>query len=356
MASIYDKYILSKSDLERVNTLNDAWKSATDKKQKNDLHAQAEAIRNLYGYSGGDDGSQFILNDSGVLNTAAATRAYTDALEQAKTAQAEGFDAQAEGVERDKNDRLREAYIKNMQDSLGIGQKLKAAGVSGGASESTVAYMNNVYNNNRNDIIKDALEQKTELSADRRQALAAADADIAKAEYDATLKRADALKQAEQTAYERELSEYEKQKDARDFEYNKAIDLRDFEYQKAIDERDFEYKKQQDEYAKKVAAAKAASGSASSSSSSNKSSGSKLTVSNVLSLVKAGVYSPDFADILGITDDQVRDLAQNYASAESKAIAWELLDKGIYDSSFPELLGYSEEMLLRYLENVLNGY
>jgi len=352
MASIYDKHILTKSDLERINSLNDAWKAATDKKQKNSLHAQAEAIRNSYGYSGGDDGSQFILKSADVLNTASAAKAYTDALTDAHKAQTDGFAAQAEGIERDKDARLREAYIKNMQDTLGLAQSLKAAGVSGGASESTRAYMNNVYNDSRNDIISDALDKKGELAVKKSTADSQLLNDIAKAENDGAKSRAEALAAAEKLAYQRQLDEYQKQADLRDFEYNKQKDERDFEYTKAKDEREFEYNKQKDErdfnYAKTQSASKSQSG--------GQSGGSKLTPSAILSLIKVGMYSPDFAEVLGVSDDEVREMVENYKSEASKSVVWKMMDNGIFDESFPEIVGFSKEILIDYITNVTNGF
>lgn len=342
MASIYDKTILSKADLERIENLNTAWKSETDKKTKNAIHAQAEAIRNSYGYSGGADGAQFIINDAGVMNTAAATKGYTDALAGVGDAQAQSFEKEAERIEKEGADRLREAYIKNMQDSLGLSQKLKAAGISGGASESTVAYMNNVYNDSRNDIMNDTGDKKADLEIEKNTAQAKVLSDIAKAEYEGAIKRSDALKSAEETAYERE-------KDARDFEFKKSTDTRDFEYQKQKDERDFAYKTAKDELDRKTALAKASSSGSSSSK-------SKLSAANVISLIRQGVYNSQFADILGITDDDVREMVDNYKSAASETAVWKMISNGIYDDSFPEIVGFSKEVLEKYVTSVLNGF
>lgn len=342
MASIYDKKILSKADLERIENLNEAYRSETDKKTKEGIHKQAEAIRNSYGYSGGDDGSQFILNNGDVMNTASASKGYTDALENAKDAEAQNFAYEAQRIKQDSADRLREAYIKNMHDSLGLNQKLKAAGVSGGAAESTVAYMENVYNNNRNEINKDTSDKEAELEREKILALAKADTDIAKAEYDGAIKRSDILRDAENEAYDRQIAE-------REFEFKKSTDQRDFDYQKAKDERDFEYQKQQDAISNSISQSKATSSSSNSGS-------SKMSAANVLSLIKEGVYNPNFADILGITDDEVRAMVDDFGSAEAKEVAWKLMDKGLYDDSFPELVGYSEEVLQMYVGAVLNGF
>lgn len=354
MASIYDKTILSRSDLESLEGLTEAWQKTDDEEQKKQLHAGAEAIRNSYGYSGGDDGHGFTVTDSAVFSQAMAGGNYVGALEQAAKAEASSYGAQANAIEKSGEDRLREAYIKNMQDSLGLGQQLRAAGITGGATESTVAYMNNVYNSSRNDIIADTQEAKNELMQTAAQAQADSAAEIAKAELESAGDRAQAVKDAEQTAYDRaqdaQQLEYQKQKDEREYDYRD----RELEYQKQKDERDFQYQKQSDEYDRAQEAKKAsASGSSTSSSSSG---GSKLTAATALSLIKAGAYSPQFAGVLGISDAEVQQMVKSYTDAEKREMAWKLLAQGIYDDSFPELLGYSEDTLINYANSYLMGY
>ncbi len=471
MASIYDKQILSKNDLDRIIELGNAWMSTKDKNVRAGLHQQAEAIRNSYGYSGGVDGGQFIIQNTEVLNTANAGKAYTNALENAASVQNASYDAMATQIERNKDDRLREAYIKNMQDSLGLEQQLKSAGISGGATESTRAYMNNVYNTGRNDIKTDAQTAQSEVDINRANANAKSLAEIAKAEYDSAKERNSSLRYAEQTAYDRSMDEYKKQIDERDFNYQKQIDERDFNYNKAVDERDFNYNKAVDErdfnynkavdqrdfnynkavderdfnynkavdqrdfnynkaidqrdfnynkavdqrdfnynkaidqrdfnynkavdqrdfnynkavdqrdfnynkavderdfnYNKQVDERdfnytsqndeknRQATAKKSASSSSSSSGNSKMTPTSVISLIKAGVYNPEFSEILGITDDEVRDMVENYKSEEAKSAAWKLMANGIYDDSFPELVGFSEDVLKNYVNSVLNGF
>ncbi len=61
---------------------------------------------------------------------------------------------------------LREAYIANMLSKKNLPQQLKAVGVSGGASETTLADIQNTYMNNRFGIE----EQRNEANAQARQA------------------------------------------------------------------------------------------------------------------------------------------------------------------------------------------
>ena len=123
-------------------------------------------------------------------------------------------------------------------------------------------------------------------------------------------------------------------------------------YQKTKDERDFNYQKENDEKDRAVSLQK----SYASSSSSSSKNGAKLTPANVLSLIKEGVYNAEFADILGVTDDDVRDMIDDIKSESARQSAWKMMANGIYDESFPEITGYSEELLMTYVESVLNGF
>lgn len=62
---------------------------------------------------------------------------------------------------------LREAYISMMQDKRQLPQNLKALGISGGASETTLQNMNANYANNRQETEADRLAAIDEAAADR---------------------------------------------------------------------------------------------------------------------------------------------------------------------------------------------
>lgn len=362
MASIYDKQILDEEDLKRIEQLGIAWQNTNDAASKKQLHSAAEAIRNSYGYSGGGDGSAFDITNAEVLSVAKATGDMTDALYNASENMQQLYNEQVESIQKQGEDRLREAYIKNMQDSLGIGQKLRGAGVTGGAAQTAVAYLNNSYNNTRDDIMSDTADDILEVKRDARAAKSQSDTDIAKVKRDSASERAKMLADSEKEEYERMINErdfeYKKEIDERDFEYKKETDERDFEYEKNIDERDFEYQKSQDENKQKLeqqklaqSASKKSSGSSSSSSGANKT--EQMSVSNVIALIKAGAYSESFAPILGISDDAVKEMAKSFSESEKRAAAWALLEDGIYDDSFPELLGYDADVLKNYANSRL---
>ena len=67
-----------------------------------------------------------------------AASAYAGALNAAEQNRQKNYSAQqGSGRRADGRSRLREAYIKNMQNALGLDQNMKASGISGGLSEST---------------------------------------------------------------------------------------------------------------------------------------------------------------------------------------------------------------------------
>ena len=115
MASIYDKQILTEKDIERIEELGRLWTETSDKKKKDEYHDAAEVIRRGYGYSGGGDGSHLNPIEQSVLTEAIAARDYTDALREAEQLRADGYAKQSKQAEADGEERLRQAYIKNMQ-------------------------------------------------------------------------------------------------------------------------------------------------------------------------------------------------------------------------------------------------
>ncbi len=78
-------------------------------------------------------------------------------------------------------DAQRQAYIRRMQDENALGQQMQAMGVSGGATESSLAGLKSAYGNNRTDIEKAKLNQLGALEQDKLNAIAAAEADEAAA-------------------------------------------------------------------------------------------------------------------------------------------------------------------------------
>lgn len=80
---------------------------------------------------------------------------------------------------------LRQAYIKHMQDQKALPQQMQAFGMSGGATETTLANMKNAYGNNRTSIMNENLAQQRLIEQDRANAIANAEADAANYEASA---------------------------------------------------------------------------------------------------------------------------------------------------------------------------
>ena len=84
-----------------------------------------------------------------------------------------------------KEDSLRQAYIKYMQEQKALPQQMQALGLTGGATETTLASLKNAYGSNRTGIMNNALSEQRQIEADRANAIAGAEADAAAAELDA---------------------------------------------------------------------------------------------------------------------------------------------------------------------------
>ena len=71
MPDTFEKNFMTSSDYEALKAAGSAYLNATSDAERQAAHAQAEAIRAKYNYSGGDDGSQFIpLDEKNYTNRA----------------------------------------------------------------------------------------------------------------------------------------------------------------------------------------------------------------------------------------------------------------------------------------------
>lgn len=84
-----------------------------------------------------------------------------------------------------KESSLRQAYIKHMQEQKALPQQMQAYGLSGGATETNLANMKNVYGTNRTNIMNEAMAQQRMIEQDRANAIANAEADAANYEANA---------------------------------------------------------------------------------------------------------------------------------------------------------------------------
>lgn len=358
MASFFDNTLLSEKDRKRVDELNSAWAATDDAKLREQLHNEAETIRRSYGYSGGADGSEFIPLSTSVYTVAGSATEYADALADAEKGKQEMYSSQLTQADKDGAERLRDAYIKNMQSKLGIGQTLRAQGVSGGMAESTLASVDNNYNTVRDNILSDVDDTKRDITEQAILSQSNSDKEIAKHKYDSSLDRADRLEKQDEFDYQKqqdaldmnfrnEQFNYQKEQDAVQNEFDRY----DREYQASVDKYDREYRAEQDRLNREYQAAKDAADRAQAASNASRSA-SNQQISNILKLIENGYYSESFADILGIPDLKYSDEDPNYV----KNLVWKMLSNGVYHDSFPKIVGFSDKILKEYADSVKYGY
>ena len=110
-----------------------------------DLYAQRQAAAEA-----AYERSMGLLNDA--YNSAANN--YADIFNRGQDTLRGAYDNSRNKINEQASDSMREAYINRMLSMKNLSQKLAAMGISGGASESTVAGLLNNYGNARNGIQK----------------------------------------------------------------------------------------------------------------------------------------------------------------------------------------------------------
>lgn len=307
MASIFDNQLLSEKDLEQINLLGVLYNQATDEKTKQDIHSLAESIRKSYGYSGGEDGSEYNVLDETAVAMSGASDTHTQALEEAQKAREEAISLQKQKNNESASERLRQAYIKNMQQRLGTADALKNQGVTGGKADSTLAALEGEYLNLRDSILKDADDANSKLDIKNMQDAYDTKVQIGEIEADAANARADRLSEAEKEAYDKMITDYQLK-----------LDKEKFDYQKLKDELDRKYQIEKD----------------------------ALDRANELKKVYASK---------SVKTENTDDTAEKTLEERKKA-AWKLLEQGVYQDGFDELLGFAEEILREYAENCISGF
>lgn len=103
----------------------------------------------------------------------AEQRARDDAYNKAASAQKSAYDNNVSQLNNATEDALREAYINRMLSQRNLQQQLSAQGISGGASETTQASMLNNYQDSRNDLEKERMQQLANLQQTYQNNMAA---------------------------------------------------------------------------------------------------------------------------------------------------------------------------------------
>ena len=116
----------------------------------------------------------------------AAEKAAQDKIKQSRIKAANKvYDASIANLNDATDSSLRQAYIKHMQEQKALPQQMQAYGISGGATETNLANLKNVYGTNRTNIQAEKLAQQRMLEQDRANAIMNAEADAANYEASA---------------------------------------------------------------------------------------------------------------------------------------------------------------------------
>lgn len=155
-------------------------------------------------------------------------------------------------VESNYEDTMREAYIAQQKNKLANSDQLSAMGYNGGVAESTLADIDNTYQNNRlagYKVRQNALSEIDNQVAEARNAGNSSLANLNDSYYDKYISLLDAKQQYD---YQKEQSEYRKEQDAqeqanidRQFTYDKQQD--------AQEQKNYEQEQKEARYAASLA-------------------------------------------------------------------------------------------------------
>lgn len=168
----FNDSIVSAEHKKALESNSKGWAMAMargDTKAAQEFHDDSERIRKIYGYSGGDDGSEYIqigdntqyepwenmntyedfLNDTGYNN---AIDAYKNYAQNNQAALAAAYGQQVQQANQAADDSSRQAYINYMLGQKNLPQQMAANGYTGGLADSQLIGMNANYQNNLTDI------------------------------------------------------------------------------------------------------------------------------------------------------------------------------------------------------------
>ena len=160
------------------------------------LRQQREAAQNAYN------------RGMSALNSAYDTQlgSLKDNLSETKNQLLNQYNRSKSGITTDAEDSLRQAYINNMLSQKNLGQQMSAQGLTGGASESTMASMANNYGNARNAINTVANTNLSNLEGNYSDNLSSAMQAYNSAVADANLKKSQQVMALEDALANNEIS------------------------------------------------------------------------------------------------------------------------------------------------------
>lgn len=301
--SVHDQRELSELDRQLLETYKREWsaaKEAGDKTAMQSAHDRAEDLRKSYGYSGGNDGSQYNALP-GYEGLGDAKRA-AQGLDNAYTGIAEAYksqaDAQKADIDRQKKEWERQAYLTNQMQQKNISQSMRASGITGGLSETSRVQLAQNYATNRNSMAAQAMKSKTDVDLALQQNLAGNELNRANAKYSADMTNA----QMQQNA----ANNY---RNIQQQEYANKLNER----QMALNERQFDLNEQQTKF------------------------------SNYMAFLQGGLIDEtnvkDIASKLGTSENTLLAISRASQNGDAAGVALNLLNAGVYDDSFVEILG-----------------
>ena len=219
------------------NSWNEAYK-AGNQAGMDAAHQQAEAIRALYGYSGGNDGSQYVPAQKPAFNWDVPAPTLNDSYADRINAMYDqlmnygpfSYDAESDPTFRQYKDMYTREGQRAMQNTLGQ-VSARTGGLASSYALSAAQQTNNYYMQQLADKIPELRQLAYEMYM---------------GDYDQQVQQLGLLQTAQKNEYERYLDEYDKWKSNRDFaygqywdDYTASQDLIDRTYDQNIADRDY---------------------------------------------------------------------------------------------------------------------
>ncbi|WP_458862312.1 hypothetical protein [Acidaminobacterium chupaoyuni] len=153
----------------QIENAKNEWKKAYaqgDKAGMEAAHSKAEAIRGTQGYSGGEDGSDYLMTDYGAYRQSmrGAADEAAEAYRRAAELGSQRLRAQRPVLEHGYDDLAKQAYVNYMEEKRLLPETLSRLGLaSQGTAETTAARQSGDYMNRQSAIMRDKQRAVKEL-------------------------------------------------------------------------------------------------------------------------------------------------------------------------------------------------
>ncbi len=305
----YEQQLLSEADRQEIEKAKTRWseaKAAGDTAGMQAANNYAEQIRRGYGFTGGTDGAGYnpVEGYEGLSTLKQASQGLDSAYQGVSDSYRAQAEAQKAELDKQRDNWIRQAYITNEKQKLGLDQQMRAQGISGGLSESSRVRLAQQYAADRSTAESETMKAKKDVELALQDNLAENELNRANARYNAGTAEAQFL-------------------------HDSANNYRDIEQQKFqndITKQQLEADRQQ------------------------------ADLSKYMSFIQSGLVDDSsaqrIATSLGVSADAVSRASAAARNGDAQNMVALLLECGIYDPSFYELLGgrFSVETLQKYAE------